>query len=181
MAATTCFFCQNLLSDFIEGYLPAERHANVKEHLANCTECSQVERNLKDTIGVLQEIPRGDLGSEIRDRFWDASRTGGRVWGSRIRVSRWIMISTVPVLTTIVFFILFPQAFPWKNILSDTDDESQYVRFFPLMQGASEIVDEQTSWLHGRDLEGGSLWDEGGISPDEFERVFQPGHREVAP
>ena len=48
------------------------------------------------------------------------------------------------------------------------------VRYFPLLQGASHIVDEQANWLYYREPVMRSLWEEGGFSPEEFEKTFSP-------
>ncbi len=170
----SCFFCQNLLSDFIEGILPASRQQEIKNHLENCRDCAHLHLNIKDAVGLLQKLPSTPASPELRQRALIASQSGYRPWASRARVSRWVLAITVPCLLAMGYFSLYPQHFPWKHLLTYQDDETQFIRFFPLMQGASEIVDEQTSWLHGRDLEGGSLWEEGGISPDEFEKAFEP-------
>lgn len=178
----SCFFCQNLLSDFIEGILPSTRQQELKEHLEECKDCSHLHQNLTDTVGLLRKLPVSELNPELRDKFVAASQSGLHLWRSRAKVSRWAMGLSVPIMSSILFFFLFPQYFPWKDLFANHDDESQYVRFFPLLHGASEIIDDQTSWLHGRDLHGGSLWEEGGISSDEFEKVFQPSHaREPSP
>ncbi|MBI1861816.1 MAG: zf-HC2 domain-containing protein [Deltaproteobacteria bacterium] len=178
----SCFFCQNLLSDFIEEILPATRHQELKDHLEGCKDCSHLHQNLKDTVGLLHKLPVSEINPDLRDQLLEASKSALRPWRSRAKISRWAMGLTTPVLAAGLFLYLFPEYFPWKDLLTNQDEESQYVRFFPLMHDANEIVDEQTSWLHGRDLRGGSLWEEGGLSSDEFEKAFQPSRpRDVAP
>lgn len=177
----SCFFCQNLMSDFMEGVLPVSRQAEIQVHIEGCRECSSLHRNLKDTVGFLKKLPSVGAGPELKELAKVASIASLHPWSSQIRASRWVLASLVPLVAVVGFFMVFPQHFPFSDLLSRSDDETQFVRFFPLMQGASEIVDEQTSWLHGRDLDGGSLWDEGGISPDEFEKSFGSPAREVPP
>lgn len=178
--ALSCFFCQNLLSDFIEDLLPANRHEEVKSHLSSCGECSALRRDLSDTIGIVRKLPHCSLNGETLSKIQKAQLSGIHL-KSRAKISQWAMVSSVPVLASIVFFMLFPHLFPWKDLLNASDDESQFVRFFPLMHGAADFVDEQVSWLHGKTWEGGSLWEEGGISPDEFERAFEPSRRDPTP
>ena len=40
-------------------------------------------------------------------------------------------------------------------------------------EGATDIIEEQSNWLHIREPMMRSLWEEGGLSPEEFEKSFQ--------
>ena len=173
MSDVSCFFCQNLLSDFIEGVLPAQRHHDLEKHLKQCRDCASLQANLKDTMSLLRGLPAHQVDPALTEKLWRASEAGARPWRSPVKVSMWVFGSAIPVLLMSLFFIISPQYFPWKTLLTSPDDDSKFVRVFPLMRGASEIVDEQIGWLQARDLQGGSLWEEGGISPDDFERIFQ--------
>lgn len=170
---TTCFFCQNLLSDFIEGILPSSRHDEIKKHLDSCKQCAQVEKDLQSTLVLLHEVRPRQLTHELPLRIMEASAAGkGKVF-RRVEASRRVILTAVPLLLFIGMMFAFPRLFPWATYLRGMQDESNFTRYFPLLQGATEIIDEQTAWFGQKGPFSGSLWEEGGLSPDEFEKAFQ--------
>lgn len=76
---TTCFFCQNLLSDFIEGILPAVRHEEIKKHISDCQKCAQIHQELLTSISLLQKLTVPDRASEFSVRIVEAAESGRSV------------------------------------------------------------------------------------------------------
>jgi len=171
---TSCFFCQSLLSDYIEGILPSVRHEELKKHLDACKLCSEVHRDLNQTLQLLNTIPSKPLDQETVLRLSEASTAGKAPFLSRRTISQFALFASVPVLLFTAVVVTFPDFFPWLSLWEQsTQEESQLVKYFPLQQGASEVLEEQAAWLHAREPFMGSLWEEGGISPEEFEKTFQ--------
>lgn len=171
--ATSCFFCQNLLSDFIEGILPSSRHEELKKHLSDCKACTEVHKDLSSTLEVLHELPSVPLSHEMALRVTEASLAGRVTMLSRVRVSQAVTFLAIPLLVFGAAIYSFPQLFPWFYRFRVAQDESSFVRYFPLLQGATDIIEEQSNWLHIREPMMRSLWEEGGLSPEEFEKSFQ--------
>ncbi len=172
---TTCFFCQNLLSDYIEGILPSARHAELTRHLETCPECGEVHRDLETTLDLLHAIPPRPLSHDMSLRITEASQAGKRRFLTRARISQMTIVLAVPALLFATAVVTFPKLFPWFTRFRVSQDESLFARYYPLGQGAAEIVDEQSTWLHVREPFMRSVWEEGGLSPEEFERAFKPG------
>jgi len=170
---TSCFFCQNLLSDYIEGILPSSRQEELKKHLDGCRPCGEVQRDLISTLELLHSLPSRPLSHDMALRITEASQAGRTPILSRSRVSRMLIVLAVPTLLFGAAVLSFPTLFPWFNHLRVTPDDSQFVRYYPLLQGAAEIIEEQSNWLHLREPMMRSLWEEGGLSPEEFEKSFQ--------
>lgn len=171
--SSSCFFCQNLLSDYLEGILPSSRHEQIKTHIEECKECGRVHADLVTTIAVLQALPPRTVSHELALRITEASESRRHMFRSSGRLSRVALGLAVPILLFMGLLVSFPTLFPWVPFLSSSEDEAQFARYFPLLQGAAEILDEQGNWLHSRESLMGSLWEEGGLSPEDFEKTFQ--------
>ncbi len=169
----TCFFCQNLLSDYIEGILPASRHEEIKKHLIQCLQCEQTLRELNSSIAILRELPAPSNAPEISVRIVEASEAGKNVASRPMKFSRAILRYAIPVLAVIFILVVSLKVFPWLSWLQSQSDEKQFVRYFPMSNGAVELIEEQAGWLNSRELRAGSVWEEGGLSPEEFEKSFQ--------
>ena len=63
--SSSCFFCQNLLSDFIEGILPATRKQELQIHLDGCKDCASVQKDLLSTLDILHALPSRPLSHEM--------------------------------------------------------------------------------------------------------------------
>ncbi|HEY9284181.1 MAG TPA: anti-sigma factor, partial [Pyrinomonadaceae bacterium] len=50
-----CEKCQELLSELLDGGLPAERRAGMNAHLDACSECAAVSEELSSIIGVAHD------------------------------------------------------------------------------------------------------------------------------
>lgn len=172
MAHMTCFFCQNLLSDFCEGILPASRHEQIKSHLHDCTVCSALERKLTAALELLGKVPTNDLSPDMSLRITEASQSAGRsLWRSK---TAWLGAgaAALSLLLMTVMILRYTTHLPWLSRWGGSDSD-QFARFYPLINGASNIIEEQAGWLHLREPTMRSLWEEGGLSPEEFEKTFQ--------
>ncbi|MBI4404814.1 MAG: zf-HC2 domain-containing protein [Deltaproteobacteria bacterium] len=170
---TSCFFCENLLSDYIEGVLPSVRHEQLRKHLVGCQTCQKLHDDLKTTLGLLELFPSRPLTHEMGLKIVEASEAGNTTKGWRLFFARVSAAVAVPVLLIALFALAFPDVLPLVGWFRNVNNESQFGRYYPLSQGAAEILDEQSTWLHAREPLMGSVWEEGGLSPEEFEKVFQ--------
>lgn len=173
---TTCFSCQNLLSDYSEGMLPASRHDELKTHLSGCKNCTSVHEDLEATLSVLKALPSNELSHDMALRITEASAAGRTHFISSVRVSRTVLFLSIPVLLFFGAASAFPSLFPWYTRWRSGADSANFIRYYPLMQGGAEIVDEHANWLRVRESFTHSMWEEGGMSPDEFEKAFQFAH-----
>jgi hypothetical protein len=170
---TSCFFCQNLLSDFIEGILPSSRHEELKRHLESCRDCAEVHRDLSSTLELLHALPPRPLSADMALRITEACVAGRAAFFTSRRISQFVLFLSVPALLFAGAVVTFPKLFPWATSWRAAPDQARYVKYFPLLQGASEIIEEQSNWLHVREPYMRSLWEEGGLTPEEFEKDFQ--------
>lgn len=160
-----------MLSDYMERLLPTARQTELETHLETCKVCSQVLRDLQTTLEVAGALPSQPLGNEAALRIAEACQAGSRAF-SPATASRWAFVGLVPLLLIASMLVLFPGLFPGLAHWRSGNDESQFVRFFPMLEGATEIIEEHGNWLHVREPAMRSLWEEGGISPEEFEKSF---------
>lgn len=170
---TSCFFCQNLLSDFLEGILPSARHDEIRGHLNTCKACSEVHRDLQRSVELLKQLPSQEMSHDTLLRVAEASHSGKGEGHHRLAASRWAFLGAVPLLLLAAALFAFPQLFPAFTQWRVGAGNVSFNRYFPLYQGAAEILEEQASWLFGHEPMTGSLWEEGGLSPEEFEKTFQ--------
>lgn len=168
---TTCFFCQSMLSDYLEGLLPGTRHEELKRHIEGCKACAQVQKDLQRTLSMARNLCGPRLAPETAMRIAEACQAGSRRWTAR-GASRVAFAVGFPLLLLASASVFFPSVFPWVTRMTASTDQASFVRYFPLLEGASDIVEEHGNWLHLREPAMRSLWEEGGISPDEFEKSF---------
>lgn len=175
MTMSSCFFTQSLLSDYIEALLPAGRHDELKAHVESCAACKTVEKEVRQVREILAMVSSSGVSHELSLRVAEASVSGKKTWLSRAKISRATLTISVPILLFLGLAVTFPAYFPWISRFQPNRDESHFVRYFPMLQGAGEIIDEQSTWLNAREPYMRSLWEEGGLSPEEFEKTFTPG------
>ncbi len=137
MPTTSCFFCQNLLSDFVEGILPASRHDELKRHLTTCRECGGVHQELVTTMEFLGGLPSHSLSPDMSLRITEASQAGKGLHLNRTSVSRAVLFVMLPLLVVVAVIASFPRLFPWANPFGAVQDESQLARYYPLQKGAA--------------------------------------------
>ncbi len=176
---TTCFFCQSMLSDYLEELLPSERKEEIHDHLSHCRTCTQIQRDLQSTLEIAGSLPSTPLESGAALRIAEACQAGTRRFSPAL-FSRYVLFALLPLLIFSSALVMLPGLFPWVSELRLRSDQSQFVRYRPLGEGAAEIVEEQGNWLQVREPSMRSLWEEGGISPEEFEKSFtaKPGAAE---
>ena len=175
MTMSSCFFTQSLLSDYIEALLPAGRHDEIKIHVEGCAACKTVEKEVRQVREILTMVNSPGVSHELSLRIAEASVSGKKTWVSRAKVSRATLTLAVPVLLFLGLAVTFPAYFPWISRFQPNRDESQFIRYYPIQNGALGIIDEQSTWLNAREPYMRSLWEEGGLSPEEFEKTFTPG------
>lgn len=169
----TCFFCQNLMSDYLEGILPSSRHEDIRKHLDDCNKCSGLLGDLKSTLALVTQMKTLEMPAELTLRVTEVSEAIRPPLLHRRHFSRKVLVLAIPVLILFAGMFAFPHLFPWLSRLRAGENSADFVRYFPLLQGANEILDEHAAWFSQREPFAGSLWEEGGLSPEEFEKAFQ--------
>ena len=59
----------SLLSDYIDGRLPADVRADLEQHLNGCSECTMFVGSFRSTVAMLQSLNEDDLPEELRLRL----------------------------------------------------------------------------------------------------------------
>lgn len=170
--AMSRFFCENLLSDYIDGVLPQTRETELKEFIKQDNGVKDVHEDLLKTLNLLRGLPPQPISHEVALQISEASHPRSHRWLSRGRISRLVLAFLVPFLVFGSVVVIFPRLFPWFTELTAPREQTHFVRYFPLLQGASDIIEEQATWLRVRGPLMRSFWEEGGLSPEEFEKAF---------
>ena len=58
-----------LLSDYLDGRLPADVRADLEQHLSGCSECTAFVGTFRSTVSLLQSLSDNDLPQELRVRL----------------------------------------------------------------------------------------------------------------
>ena len=58
-----------LLSDYIDGRLPADVHQELEQHLGGCSECTAFVGTFRSTVALLQSLSEDELPEELRVRL----------------------------------------------------------------------------------------------------------------
>lgn len=169
----SAFFCQNQLSEYLDGLLPQSRSDEVKKTLDSDKDCSRFYRDLQTAIDIARSLPPRPLSHDLALQIVEASERGERRFGSRVFASRLVLFLAVPILLFGTAVTTFPEFFPFVQRLGAHSGSEDFVRYFPLLQGANDIIEEQSNWLRLREPFKVSVWEEGGLSPEEFEKSFQ--------
>ena len=74
----TCQELTELVSDFVDGALPAHETALFEQHLTFCDGCDWYVDQMRRTIATVGRIEPADVPPEVRDRLLDAFRDRGR-------------------------------------------------------------------------------------------------------
>jgi anti-sigma factor RsiW len=59
----------SLLSDYLDGRLPAEVRADLDQHLSGCAECTAFVGTFRSTVALLHSLEEKDLPEELRLRL----------------------------------------------------------------------------------------------------------------
>ena len=58
-----------LLSDYIDGRLPADLKRDLEQHLHGCSECTTFVGTFRSTVAMLKSLKEEDLPDELRLRL----------------------------------------------------------------------------------------------------------------
>jgi anti-sigma factor RsiW len=67
--STACPRIVSLLSDYLDGRLPADVRSDLEQHLGGCSECAQFVESFRSTISLLHSLTDDDLPEELRVRL----------------------------------------------------------------------------------------------------------------
>jgi len=67
--STDCPRLVSLLSDYIEGRLPADVRTDLEQHLSGCSECTTFVGSFRSTVALLQSLTEDELPDELRVRL----------------------------------------------------------------------------------------------------------------
>ena len=67
--ATDCPRLVALLSDYIDGRLPADVRNDLEQHLGGCSECTTFVDTFRSTVALLQSLKEDELPEELRLRL----------------------------------------------------------------------------------------------------------------
>jgi anti-sigma factor RsiW len=70
----SCRELVELVSDYIEGALPADQHSRFEAHVAGCTNCAAYLRQMRETLALLGTLPADALSREAEDELRVAFR-----------------------------------------------------------------------------------------------------------
>jgi len=82
----TCRELVELLSDHLDGALPAPARERVDAHLQTCPECTAYLAQLRATIGALGRLREDDVPMPILERLMAAFRDWRPSWNQRMDV-----------------------------------------------------------------------------------------------
>jgi anti-sigma factor RsiW len=77
--ALSCQELTELVTEYLEGALPAAEKARFEEHLAECANCERYLEQMRETIRLTGTLEPDDLSSEVEDTLLHAFRD----WKSR--------------------------------------------------------------------------------------------------
>jgi anti-sigma factor RsiW len=70
----SCRELVELVSDYLEGALPAADHSRFEKHIAGCTNCAAYLHQMRDTLALLGALPADALSREAEDELRAAFR-----------------------------------------------------------------------------------------------------------
>jgi anti-sigma factor RsiW len=65
---STCASIVSLLSDYLDGRLPSDVHADLEHHLSGCPKCTAFVGTFRSTVSLLRSLEDKDLPEELRLR-----------------------------------------------------------------------------------------------------------------
>jgi anti-sigma factor RsiW len=68
-SGSTCPRIISLLSDYLDGRLPADVRSDLEQHLGGCSECAAFVDTFRSTVTLLQSLTDDDLPDELRVRL----------------------------------------------------------------------------------------------------------------
>lgn len=91
------------------------------------------------------------------------------LWG---RVPMWAAVSGIAGALIIFLSVGIYFQFLSQDRFFQLQEEN-FVRYYPIVHGANELIEEHAYWLLSRSHSQGSVWEEGGMAAEEFEKIFQ--------
>jgi anti-sigma factor RsiW len=70
----SCRELVELVSDYLEGALPAREHARFEAHIAGCDHCAAYLRQMRETVALLGTLPADALSREAEEELRVAFR-----------------------------------------------------------------------------------------------------------
>jgi anti-sigma factor RsiW len=70
----SCRELVELVSDYLEGALPADQHSRFESHVAGCEHCAAYLRQMRETLVLLGTLPADALSREAEDELRVAFR-----------------------------------------------------------------------------------------------------------
>ena len=64
-----CSRIVSLLSDYVDGRLPADVRRDLEQHLNGCSDCTTFVGTFRSTVTLLQSLSEDDLPEELRLRL----------------------------------------------------------------------------------------------------------------
>ena len=64
-----CSSILSLLSDYLDGRLPADIRSDLERHLSGCSECAAFVGTFRSTVSLLQSLSEDDLPDALRVRL----------------------------------------------------------------------------------------------------------------
>ncbi|MCB0417523.1 MAG: hypothetical protein H6617_03400 [Bdellovibrionaceae bacterium] len=174
--AISKFFCQNLLSDYVEKLLPAARQSEVKQCLEQYPECREMYQDLVSTLRLLEGLPVRDISNDVAVRIMEASEGARSRKSWSARAAQVAVFAGVPLAVLIGVSFLYPKSVPVVSRMlasANSGESGNFLRYYPLYHGAADILDAQGAVIEQAENFSGSVWEEGGLSAEEFERTFQ--------
>ena len=170
--AISKFFFQSLVSDYLEGLLPASRQEEISKHIDGDSDSARLHKDLESTVKLLNNLPSRELRHEVLLQIVEVAEPKRTGFFSRVGVSFLVLFLTVPLLISASIVFIFPDKFPLVARWVAPKQSAQFVRYYPLLQGANDVVELHVQWLGSRGPVVRSFWEEGGLSPDDFEKNF---------
>jgi len=122
---------------------------------------------------LTQTLSGEQLSHEMMLRIMEASQGRKRSVFANPKVRTAVVGLVLPLVILAILVTAFPSHFSWAWPWRQPTIKTQFVRYYPLFQGAAAVLDDQTSLLLSADSFVGSLWEEGGLSPEDFEKAFR--------
>jgi anti-sigma factor RsiW len=69
LTGPSCPRIVSLLSDYLDGRLPAAVSTELEQHLGGCTECATFVESFRSTVALLRSLTDADLPEELRVRL----------------------------------------------------------------------------------------------------------------
>ena len=69
MPRPDCSSIISLLSDYLDGRLPAAVRTDLERHIGGCTDCAAFVESFRSTVTLLKSLTDADLPEELRVRL----------------------------------------------------------------------------------------------------------------